>query len=205
MKKNKARKPSQTLRKTPVQSRSADTVAVIVEAAARVLEEQGIEGFNTNAIAERAGVSIGSLYQYFRNKDALLVSLFERQAEPFLHTLEHIPQESSFKEAMLRVIEASVQQQLDRPELGRILDFVERQAAFESSAKKTSGRALKVLLKLLRCPGAPNIQNSQRAALEIGSLIRAMTDTAGELGETDRAALCTRIFGAVEGYLNTIS
>jgi AcrR family transcriptional regulator len=48
-------------RKRPLQKRSAETVAVILEAAARVLELHGFEGFNTNAIAERAGVSIGSL------------------------------------------------------------------------------------------------------------------------------------------------
>ena len=59
------------LRKTPPQKRSADTVAVIVEAAARVVELNGFEGFNTNAVAEGAGVSIGSLYQYFPSKDAL--------------------------------------------------------------------------------------------------------------------------------------
>lgn len=47
-------------RKAPSQSRSEETVASIVEAAAQVLENEGFEGFNTNAVARRAGVSIGS-------------------------------------------------------------------------------------------------------------------------------------------------
>lgn len=46
-------------------------LATLLEAAAQVLEAKGLEGFNTNAVAERAGVSIGSLYQYFPSKDAL--------------------------------------------------------------------------------------------------------------------------------------
>ena len=57
-------------RKTPSQQRAAGTVAAIIEAAAQVLETEGFEGFNTNAIARLAGVSIGSLYQYFPGKDA---------------------------------------------------------------------------------------------------------------------------------------
>lgn len=56
----------------PKQNRSKATVAAIVEAAARILAERGWAGFNTNAVAERAGVSIGSLYEYFPDKQALV-------------------------------------------------------------------------------------------------------------------------------------
>jgi AcrR family transcriptional regulator len=47
----------------------------IKEAATRILKEQGVEGFNTNAVAEKAGVSIGSLYQYFGSKEALIAEI----------------------------------------------------------------------------------------------------------------------------------
>lgn len=60
-----------TVRK-PKQRRALATVEVIVEAAARILAEQGWSGFTTNAVAKRAGVSIGSLYEYFPNKQALI-------------------------------------------------------------------------------------------------------------------------------------
>ncbi|MFN3834720.1 MAG: TetR/AcrR family transcriptional regulator [Glycocaulis sp.] len=66
-----AARARQTLVRTPKQSRSKATVAAILEAAARILAEQGWAGFNTNAIAARAGVSIGSLYEYFPGKQAL--------------------------------------------------------------------------------------------------------------------------------------
>src|ERR1700761_9502468 len=62
----------------------------IVEGAARILEKDGFEKFNTNAVAEKAGVSIGSLYQYFPNKDVLLAELMERELAPFLAASEEI-------------------------------------------------------------------------------------------------------------------
>jgi AcrR family transcriptional regulator len=70
-------------RKKPRQPRSAETVASILEAAAQVLEAAGFEGFNTNAVARRAGVSIGSLYQYFPNKKALTIALIRRETDRF--------------------------------------------------------------------------------------------------------------------------
>jgi len=66
-------------RKNPEQSRSAETVRTILEGAARVLEEQGLAGYTTNAVAERAGVSVGSVYQYFPGKEALTAALVARE------------------------------------------------------------------------------------------------------------------------------
>lgn len=71
-------------RRTPSQSRSAGTVAAILEAAAQVLEKGGLAAFTTNAVAERAGVSIGTLYQYFGDKNALLLALARRELEAAL-------------------------------------------------------------------------------------------------------------------------
>ncbi|HYC53650.1 MAG TPA: TetR/AcrR family transcriptional regulator [Candidatus Binatia bacterium] len=64
-------------RKKPRQSRAHDTVAAILKAAAQVFTSRGYAATTTNHIAQRAGVSIGSLYEYFPNKDALLVALME--------------------------------------------------------------------------------------------------------------------------------
>ena len=55
------------LRKSPAQSRSRATVEAILDAAAHILVTQGFAAASTNRIAEKAGVSIGSLYQYFPN------------------------------------------------------------------------------------------------------------------------------------------
>jgi AcrR family transcriptional regulator len=66
-------------RRRPKQARSRATWDAIVEAAAQILERRGTEGLNTNAVAERAGVSIGTLYQYFADKQALLVAAARRE------------------------------------------------------------------------------------------------------------------------------
>jgi AcrR family transcriptional regulator len=65
-------------RKTPSQSRSRDTVDAILAATARVLVKEGYDRASTNKIALAAGVSIGSLYQYFPSKEALVAALIDR-------------------------------------------------------------------------------------------------------------------------------
>ncbi len=71
------RKPALATRKIPRQQRSRQMVASILEAAARILEARTVP-FTTNHIAEKAGVSIGSLYQYFPNADAIMAALIQQ-------------------------------------------------------------------------------------------------------------------------------
>lgn len=68
-------------RKSPRQERSRLTVERILDAAARIFQDQGYAGATTNEIADEAEVSVGSLYQYFPNKDAILVVLTRRHIE----------------------------------------------------------------------------------------------------------------------------
>jgi AcrR family transcriptional regulator len=68
-------------RKKPAQQRSRETVRAIVAAAARILKRDGYEGTNVNRVAELAGVSIGSLYQYFPTKEALVAAVAQDLAE----------------------------------------------------------------------------------------------------------------------------
>jgi AcrR family transcriptional regulator len=69
------RRPNTAPRKLPTQARSAQLVADILKAAVRVLEREGASRFTTIRVAEVAGVSVGSLYQYFPNKQAILYRL----------------------------------------------------------------------------------------------------------------------------------
>jgi AcrR family transcriptional regulator len=69
-------------RKRPVQARSATTVAAILEATARILNgSKGASALNTNAIAATAGISIGTLYQYFPDKNAILIALARQELQ----------------------------------------------------------------------------------------------------------------------------
>src|SRR6187401_1693173 len=69
------RKPQISLRKKPQQARSTELVAAILEAASQVLAKEGAQRFTSARVAERAGVSVGSVYQYFPNKAAILFRL----------------------------------------------------------------------------------------------------------------------------------
>jgi len=75
-------------RKQPRQKRARETVAAIIEATAIVLKREGYEKTNTNIIAEIAGVSIGTLYQYFPNKESLFMALVEDHSNRMLSKLQ---------------------------------------------------------------------------------------------------------------------
>ncbi len=68
-------------RRAPIQQRSVATVEAILEATTQILAREGVGALSTNAIAARAGISVGSLYQYFADKEAVLTALLERHAE----------------------------------------------------------------------------------------------------------------------------
>ncbi len=70
--------PPLELRRRPRQARSRQTVEFVLEAAGQLFGRHGYNATTTNEVAERAGVSVGTLYQYFPNKDALLLALAER-------------------------------------------------------------------------------------------------------------------------------
>ena len=75
-------------RKQPTQDRSKHTVAAILEATIRVLDEVGSTGLTTTRVAEVAGVSVGTLYQYFPNREALLNALLADHLEAAIGAVE---------------------------------------------------------------------------------------------------------------------
>jgi AcrR family transcriptional regulator len=79
------RRPQISSRKQPQQARSTELVAAILQAAEQVLAEEGATRFTTARVAEKAGVSVGSVYQYFPNKAAIL---FRLQADEWKETTE---------------------------------------------------------------------------------------------------------------------
>lgn len=113
-------------RRTPVQARAIATVEAIVEAAAQTFERLGYEGATTNRVAERAGVSIGSLYQYFPNKDALLVALIEAHLDDAVARLRPVlggllADPPPVPEGVDRLLGAMVELHAARPALHRVL------------------------------------------------------------------------------------
>lgn len=111
-------------RKKPVQERSKATVAALLTATAQVLVEEGYHRASTNRIAKRAGVSVGSLYQYFPNKDALINSLLERLVDKQFSLLENKlleVQEMDLPTAIREILDALVRVRQVEPELTKVL------------------------------------------------------------------------------------
>ena len=76
-----AQRPKTTVRKRPRQERARVTVEALLDATAQVLMRDGYDGLSTNRVAIVAGVSVGSLYQYFPSKEALVATLLDRYSE----------------------------------------------------------------------------------------------------------------------------
>jgi len=104
------RQAPENKRRMPQQARALETRQAILEAAAQILERDGVGGFTTNAVAERAGVSIGTLYQYFGDKSAIVLALARQEAERILQaTLQIVAaEESPHGEARVRLVVRSV-------------------------------------------------------------------------------------------------
>jgi len=111
-------------RKTPVQARSAATVEAISEATIQVLLEVGADRLTTTRVAERAGVSVGTLYQYFPNKHSLLFSLVEQHLNHVADAVEracrrnHGQQVSTMIES---VVQAFVEAKMQRSDISMAL------------------------------------------------------------------------------------
>lgn len=120
------RKPPLKARKRPRQARSRATVDAILAAATQVFRRHGYAAGTTDRIAERAGVSVGSLYQYFPNKDALLVTLAERHVDAgFVRVRELLAQALSapltLDRLLRRFVEGMIALHDHEPELHRVL------------------------------------------------------------------------------------
>ena len=116
--------PALELRKRAIQDRSRATVDALVEATARVLVREGFERASTNRIAAEAGVSIGSLYQYFPSKEALVASVIERHKNAMLAMLREAlvrVEKKPVNEAMRELIAVTIQAHRVDPQLHRVL------------------------------------------------------------------------------------
>ena len=82
--------PLAPTRRVPSQARAEQTIRIIFEATAQVLNELGEAALTTNRIAERAGVSVGTLYQYFDGKEAIVLAMLAREREHVMGTLDQL-------------------------------------------------------------------------------------------------------------------
>lgn len=119
-----ARKLITRPRKIATQGRSRATVDNLIEATARILVKDGFDKASTNRIAEVSGVSIGSLYQYFPSKEALVVAVIERHQQQIMQTVRsELTQVSTqpLDKAMRKFVAVAVEAHRLDPQLHRVL------------------------------------------------------------------------------------
>jgi len=135
-------------RKSPVQARSLATMDAIYEATIQVLMAEGMARFNTTRVAERAGVSVGSLYQYYPNKRSLLAAVLERHLVHVVEVVEKVcaAQRGMSLADMARAVSiAFVDAKMERPDVSKALYAV----AEEHGGAVFVGRARARMLKAI--------------------------------------------------------
>jgi AcrR family transcriptional regulator len=179
-------------RKSPSQSRARVTVEAILEGAAHILERDGIAGYNTNAVAERAGVSIGSFYQYFPNKDALTAALVDRETQLLIDDIGIAAAQADPATRVRLMVRAAIAHQTRRPALARALDVEERRLPLHERDRRVTEAVSRAI---------PDDGSAGVTVEDLLAIIRAVVDAAGQRGETDTQALEVRVMKAVSGYL----
>lgn len=115
-----------TPRKIPTQARSRMMVEAILTATAHIIVKHGYQGTNTNLVAQLAGVSVGSLYQYFPNKDSLIAALHQREAQTLAEMIRDItaqyPQVNSLHEHLSLLVRTLLSHYREETQLLRVLE-----------------------------------------------------------------------------------
>ncbi|MNV54933.1 transcriptional regulator BetI [compost metagenome] len=152
-------------------------------------------------MAELAGVSIGSLYQYFPSKDALIVELIRRERAKLSNCIVEAIQQydtADLKEKLKLIIQAAVQHQLSRPQLARTLEFASEIIGKDIEESELQLELETIISDLFMRSG---VSHAQTAAQDVIALSKGMINAAGIAGESDLSYLQQRVEKAVFGYL----
>jgi AcrR family transcriptional regulator len=192
-------------RKSPRQARSAYTVETILAAATRILESESLAGLNTNRVAEVAGVSVGSLYQYFPNKSALIAALIDRQQSALVQSIEACVaahEGHSLLDTLYALADLGVEQQYRRPMLSAALDHEEMRLPLERRLRESEQRIGAAVMSMLyrhekELAASPRPSDVQ----DIFVIAKALIEADAVVGQTPPPDLRERIVRALWGYL----
>lgn len=209
--------PPLSPRKLPVQARSRHTVQSILEATAQVLVQLGYAGTTTGAVAERAGVSIGTLYQYYPNKEALVAGLIElhvREVVEMVASALHATRQASLDQMLRAVVRASLDAHRLNPALHKVLmEQVPRKGVLAAAFGVT--QQLTEMLRKDFAERAPRMSahHVQTIAFVVETTIEALTHRAvvespawlqSEELEAETLKLLSSYLGATPGRISPV-
>lgn len=195
-----------TPRRRPTQARAKVSVDALLEATARLLVEIGYDRVSTNKIARRAGVSVGTLYQYFPNKEALLAALVDRrmahQSRVLVETME-ATRGAPLSETIERVVRAILALPLEEPTLYRAInEQVLRLGALEEAldVQRRMAAVLAAQLERRRDEVRPrNLAVAAHVLVQTVSAVMYANATAAEAFEGE--AVATELVDLIRRYL----
>jgi AcrR family transcriptional regulator len=178
------RSPSISSRKQPKQARSSDLVAAILQAAIQVLAKEGAPRFTTARVAEKAGVSVGSLYQYFPNKASILFRLQSDEWQQTSDMLRDILQDGGLPplQRLRRLVHAFVRSECDEAAVRGALDDAAplyRHAPEARAAKAEGTRHMRAFMReaLPACPEAVRRRAGDLIATTLGATGKSFSET----------------------------
>lgn len=169
-------------RHLPKQTRSVETRKAILEAAADLFEECGYEQTTTHQIANRAGVSVGALYRYFADKQAVLEELYRHESSSLR---DRVLQEFSFAELIGKDLRALARKALglafalygERPGLGRVLSEQARKSPGLSEVRRVQeGAVLEAVRGILTAVPGSRVADPEAAAYLIASFVENLAE-----------------------------
>lgn len=195
-------------RKQPVQARSAATIEALHTAVIQVLTREGLNRCTTTRIAERAGMSVGSVYQYYPNRDAMLAAVLERHLSGIAEAVETVCLENQGRpvaDMAQALVEGYLAAKLRVPEESRALYAVagERGGA-EAAARVYKRMETAVTALLATAPDARFEDPSMTATIALHALtgpVRTILD--GEASPAFEARLQEQLVRLLTAYLRT--
>lgn len=197
-------KRKSTMRKEPRQERSKATVDAVVHAAARILSDHGWAGFTTNRVAETAGVSIGSLYQYFPDKISIVEAVRHRHLEDCLTVMKRVTeQQYPLPQFVKELVTGMIAVHSIHPGLHKVLlddapsheGMNDPNSAFEKEYLGLYSKALAAHVT------AGSKAESGTAALIVSDAIDGIIHNAARRGELQSPKIKREMIALVEAYL----
>jgi AcrR family transcriptional regulator len=191
-------------RKTPQQSRATATRDAILQSAAIVLRQSGLSGLNTNRVAEVAGISVGSLYQYYPNKASLLSALSIEQHAQLYAKVERASStlgNASLDKSITKLLSVVLAHQFEQPELAAALDMAERELPMSDEVLAQKKLLIALLVELLSNYRQEIKGDLKTIAMDIQTIVQSLVDAAEMRGEKNTSKLRDRVKRAVLGYL----
>ena len=130
-----------------------------------------------------------------------LSALIEREVAPLLAAGDELIRIPTFEAALKAYIDISIQHQMNRPKLAKLIDVAETREAFQHQVSRTSSRLQAVVEKILTLPEAPTVADKSVAAADVIAILRSLIDAAGKRDEGKSNELMQRAEGAALGYL----